>query len=597
MASSPPSLDQLKDLAKINFNNQLPIKSYVRSCQMLFHQAHIHQATDIDLAFIYLFRAARVILQDLPTHPEYSLLPPAYRAQIEADGMKYLDAMVPIKTKLTNRYNQPAPETNIPSLTDWTIIESPPYEPIRQTSWQPSINGKPKTNQNRVSAHHHSKTSPFASSSFLSSNCKPTQRNPLVWPVELGNGQGQRMSVALNLDQPSSCSHDARLQDSQSRSYQSDLPGQHASQDTSHPRVTFRHQQTLYDLPDPANPNPSPRAQPSRPITHQPPSKPKKSPFSLGRFNISSEHLCGLNQSPTALPSSHSHTSPPVSSTFKALLRPRRLSLSSPSSKPQSRESLGSWASVSVPASPPEEQSSPPSTPQTSSRSRRGSLGEASTWRWLKGLNLKPVGNSFKSHASANLYADLPSSADLPSLAPPAPIISAASARPAPNNRSRPTPPPIPPKQFRTEKSQIIFPSSSSDASPSSRPLRPMRCPNDLVGAFVAMAEPETQKGVELCGLLLGKLREGELVVDTLLIPKQVSTADTCHTIDEESTFSYQNEHGLMTLGWPGSFHPHPAPDNLIYTSPLDAHFKLVSQDHSELVDRMHLEIIDLRTS
>lgn len=412
----------------------------------------------------------------------------------------------PSTTSLLNTPPQPAPETNIPSLTDWTIIESPPYEPIRQTSWQPSINGKPKTNQNRVSAHHHSKTSPFASSSFLSSNCKPTQRNPLVWPVELGNGQGQRMSVALNLDQPSSCSHDARLQDSQSRSYQSDLPGQHASQDTSHPRVTFRHQQTLYDLPDPANPNPSPHAQPSRPITHQPPSKPKKSPFSLGRFNISSEHLCGLNQSPTALPSSHSHTSPPASSTFKALLRPRRLSLSSPSSKPQSRESLGSWASVSVPASPPEEQSSPPSAPQTSSRSRRGSLGEASTWRWLKGLNLKPVGNSFKSHASANLYADLPSSADLPSLAPPAPIISAASARPAPNNRSRPTPPPIPPKQFRTEKSQIIFPSSSSDASPSSRPLRPMRCPNDLVGAFVAMAEPETQKGVELCGLLLGKL-------------------------------------------------------------------------------------------
>jgi hypothetical protein len=53
--------------------------------------------------------------------------------------------------------------------------------------------------------------------------------------------------------------------------------------------------------------------------------------------------------------------------------------------------------------------------------------------------------------------------------------------------------------------------------------------------------------------------RAGELVVDTLLIPKQVSTADTCHTIDEAATFEFQSARGLMTLGWVGDTpFPHP---------------------------------------
>lgn len=33
-----------------------------------------------------------------------------------------------------------------------------------------------------------------------------------------------------------------------------------------------------------------------------------------------------------------------------------------------------------------------------------------------------------------------------------------------------------------------------------------MNCPEELIGAFVATSMPETDRGVELCGLLLGTL-------------------------------------------------------------------------------------------
>lgn len=100
-----------------------------------------------------------------------------------------------------------------------------------------------------------------------------------------------------------------------------------------------------------------------------------------------------------------------------------------------------------------------------------------------------------------------------------------------------------------------------------------MTCPADLVGAFIAMAEPETAKGIELCGLLLGSLKGGKLVVDTLLIPKQRSTADTCHTVDEAATFAFQSRAGLMTLGW---IHTHPT--QTCFMSSVDLHNHLSYQ-------------------
>ncbi|CAH7668402.1 hypothetical protein PPACK8108_LOCUS2910 [Phakopsora pachyrhizi] len=95
-----------------------------------------------------------------------------------------------------------------------------------------------------------------------------------------------------------------------------------------------------------------------------------------------------------------------------------------------------------------------------------------------------------------------------------------------------------------------------------------MICPSDLIGTFVAIATPETERGVELCGLLLGRqTKRNALVITTLLIPKQVSTSDTCATTDEDETFRYQDQENLMTLGW---IHTHPT--QTCFMSSVDLH-------------------------
>lgn len=96
------------------------------------------------------------------------------------------------------------------------------------------------------------------------------------------------------------------------------------------------------------------------------------------------------------------------------------------------------------------------------------------------------------------------------------------------------------------------------------------------------VAASNTERGRETCGLLLGKLvrisssrfppplfplsnqrRKGTeadetnntqshntLSITTLLIPKQIGSADTCETTHEEEQFAFQDERGLLTLGW-----------------------------------------------
>ncbi|OAV84823.1 hypothetical protein PTTG_31029, partial [Puccinia triticina 1-1 BBBD Race 1] len=85
MMAYPRSVEQLSSIAQLPFDRRLPIKSYVRSCEMLYQQARVHQENEqAELAYIYLYRAERITQHDLPSHPEYGALPPGYRAQLKA---------------------------------------------------------------------------------------------------------------------------------------------------------------------------------------------------------------------------------------------------------------------------------------------------------------------------------------------------------------------------------------------------------------------------------------------------------------------------------------------------------------------------------
>lgn len=119
--------------------------------------------------------------------------------------------------------------------------------------------------------------------------------------------------------------------------------------------------------------------------------------------------------------------------------------------------------------------------------------------------------------------------------------------------------------------------------------LRPLQVPISLIPTFLRIAAPHTQRGIELCGLLLGVIRplhrhrdphphayshhsggprrrgsdvsiaqsvlghqeeEGELEVKALLIPRQEGTSDTCTMKEEEKVVGVQLERGLIALGW-----------------------------------------------
>lgn len=98
-------------------------------------------------------------------------------------------------------------------------------------------------------------------------------------------------------------------------------------------------------------------------------------------------------------------------------------------------------------------------------------------------------------------------------------------------------------------------------------PLKTLFVPSTLRTAFLQLAQPNTSRNLETCGILSGLLRNNAYFVTTLIIPAQDSTADTCHTTDEEALFNYQDSHDLFTLGW---IHTHPT--QTCFLSSVDLH-------------------------
>ncbi|CAK4072290.1 unnamed protein product [Aphanomyces euteiches] len=100
--------------------------------------------------------------------------------------------------------------------------------------------------------------------------------------------------------------------------------------------------------------------------------------------------------------------------------------------------------------------------------------------------------------------------------------------------------------------------------------VRMMSIPSSLVAEFTQLAEPNTllpPHGVETCGILAGTLKDQELSITTLVIPKQQGSSDTCTMTHEEELFEFCIEHDLLTLGW---IHTHPS--QTCFLSSVDIH-------------------------
>ncbi|OKL56885.1 hypothetical protein UA08_08023 [Talaromyces atroroseus] len=100
-------------------------------------------------------------------------------------------------------------------------------------------------------------------------------------------------------------------------------------------------------------------------------------------------------------------------------------------------------------------------------------------------------------------------------------------------------------------------------------PLRTVFLPPNLRQHFLALADSNTRRNLETCGILCGTLISNALFISKLLIPEQESTSDTCETVNESAIFDYCDSEDLMVLGW---IHTHPSQTCFMSSRDLHTH-------------------------
>lgn len=99
--------------------------------------------------------------------------------------------------------------------------------------------------------------------------------------------------------------------------------------------------------------------------------------------------------------------------------------------------------------------------------------------------------------------------------------------------------------------------------------LRRVVLPRDLTPRFLRLAESNTVRGTETCGVLCGRLSRDELLVSHVVVPKQTSGPDFCDMENVEDLFRIQDQHNLLTLGW---IHTHPTQTSFLSSVDLHTH-------------------------
>ncbi|MGH0176870.1 UNVERIFIED_CONTAM: hypothetical protein FKN15_010972 [Acipenser sinensis] len=97
--------------------------------------------------------------------------------------------------------------------------------------------------------------------------------------------------------------------------------------------------------------------------------------------------------------------------------------------------------------------------------------------------------------------------------------------------------------------------------------LQPLVVPRELCSKFLKLAEANTARAVETCGILCGKLTRSEFTLTHVIVPKQRGGPDSCDTENEEELFVIQDQLSLITLGW---IHTHPT--QTAFLSSVDMH-------------------------
>lgn len=150
----------------------------------------------------------------------------------------------------------------------------------------------------------------------------------------------------------------------------------------------------------------------------------------------------------------------------------------------------------------------------------------------------------------------------------------------SPINSTSPTPalipPSLPPKTALSDSIQPSLPPKTALNKPQHKsiattegkiPLKTIFLPSQLPLSFLSLSSQNSSANLETCGILCGSLSLGAFFITTLLIPSQISTANTCQTTHEEDIFSYVDSKDLFVLGW---IHTHPTQS--CFLSSVDLH-------------------------
>jgi STAM-binding protein len=129
-----------------------------------------------------------------------------------------------------------------------------------------------------------------------------------------------------------------------------------------------------------------------------------------------------------------------------------------------------------------------------------------------------------------------------------------APSPPRPVSRDRDVPPSLPPKlSAPTQEKRITF--KPAGYLENGKPLRTVFLPSKLRPTFLKLAEENTRRGLEMCGMLCGTPVNNALFITCLLIPEQKCTSDTCETENESGMLDFCMTNELIIIGW---IHTHP---------------------------------------
>ncbi|XP_030474582.2 AMSH-like ubiquitin thioesterase 3 isoform X1 [Syzygium oleosum] len=124
---------------------------------------------------------------------------------------------------------------------------------------------------------------------------------------------------------------------------------------------------------------------------------------------------------------------------------------------------------------------------------------------------------------------------------------------------------PIPPSQVADPR-----PGPAKSLQQNESSYQHLHVPVNMMQDFLRLAQKNTTKNLETCGVLAGSLKNRVFHITTLIIPKQESTSDMCQTLNEEEIFEVQDRLSLFPLGW---IHTHPSQTCFMSSVDLHTHY------------------------